>query len=200
VDVHEEFVTLHELAAPAARFGHHRLNDGTEIYGYWPAKPGHSALNDRFEVAWLRHIFFPPLTLSQLTLLEAQVGRSLPRGLSVWLTNCSNGLSLASGELDMYGLQLHIDRAALAPHVYDLAIGRRDKTPRDADDHVFVFGGWGDVQPLWIDERSGTVHASTSESLEPIRSWRSIGAMLIAEMRRGSALFDGEGQRIPASE
>jgi hypothetical protein len=196
VDVEAEFAAVRALAEPAVRLGHTRFEDGTEVYGYWPAKPGESALDAEYRVAWLRHIFFPALAPDELATLEQLVGRPLPDALSAWLTRCSNGLSVFSGEVDVYGLQRKIDRAALAPHVFNLAVERIGKTPRGASKHVFVFGSWGDAEPLYIDERDGTVHASSSDDPAPIRSWNSIGAMLLAEMQRAIAWFDHEGRRI----
>lgn len=115
------------------------------------------------------------------------IGRPLPDELDEFFTRCANGIILFAGELNIHGL-----RVEGKEQPYDL---QTVPAPPDAEEHMFFFGSWGDVHPLYIDTNDGSVHGASRESAESLCRWESFSELLVGETDRLAALYEPDGTR-----
>ena len=180
------YEAVREIALRAAAAGHEVLPDGTELVGRVP----HVAPQ-----AWL-HILFPPLGERELGMLEERLRRAVPADYARWL-GFSNGLYLFSGSLSLDGLRTDYSREVGVWQPFALETPNVDERPADAGDEVFFVGGYGeDGSLLYLDERSGTAHRCSRDSVEPLNSWADFRTMLLDEAERLARLFDERGRRV----
>jgi hypothetical protein len=113
----------------------------------------------------------------------------LPEDLATFYTACANGFRLFDGELCIYGLRIE---GNLQP--YDLR-RETESPPPGSEDHMFYFGAWGDVHPLYLDTRDGSVHGASRESADSLRRWDDLATFLTEETDRLGAVYDAAGER-----
>lgn len=167
------------------------LEIGTRLIGHVP----HVAPE-----AWL-HIIFAPLTLSDIRRIEAEIETSLPDVFSFFLLLC-NGLSLFSGNLDIYGLRKSFVRtgdAAWQP--FSITTVNTIERPRKAKPSFVFIGGYSnDGSLLYIDKDDLQVYRCKQRSTKPLNQWANFETMLEEEAKRLTLLFDDMGRKLTTNQ
>jgi hypothetical protein len=169
----------------AARFG--RLKqDGGEIVGWWPPAPDEPTSAGRY--SRLFHQTFDPLEPADAAQLGGWLEGGLPGEVLYFLTNCSNGLTFAAGDLAL--------------------IGRRRRKQLDPEQGLsggeslgrmhLRFARWGD-DPVWMDVVDGTVGACPTGT-RYLKTWGSFSEFLVTACGEHLASFDAEGVRVGFAE
>ncbi len=183
------------------RLGHKETPSGAILIGHCP----HVAPE-----AWL-HIRFAPLNLDGMQTLRGKLTESglsceIPKGYQTFLS-LSNGLSLFSGSLALYGLRTSWERTGEdCRHPFDLASHanehlhsfQRSDTIPDAD-RFFIGAYRSDGSAVYIERPSGAVRHVRRGTDSVSHSWDSFDAFLRTEIERLSMHFDDTGTRIDTS-
>jgi hypothetical protein len=171
-----------------AASGERREVDGAVLYTRRP--PREPALRDDGATAWLEHRLYAPLDQRGLARLEHERRAPLPPVLRRLYTECGNGASLLSGDVEVYG---HRTAAPWNPH--ELAIQTLD-LPRGMPAGAVAFGSWGSERNVLYLDGDQRVHLSGLRSAIPLRTWRDLGVFLSAALDEGLACWDMDGRRI----
>ncbi len=175
------------VIAEAKHLGSRRLDNGTELIGHVP----HVAPQ-----AWL-HIIFAPLDHMQIQQVERDIGRKLPMEFREFLQK-SNGLSLFSGALSLYGWRSNFNRSEdQAWQPFSIRTPNVSERPSDAHDSLVFIGGYrADGSRLYIDPRDSLVHRCSRDSAKPLTTWQDFDTMLASEVERLAAMFDQTGKKV----
>ncbi len=175
---------------PARAFGYQRLPDGTQLFGRVP----HVA-----PLAWL-HKVYAPLTTTDINRLEAHLGCRVPEVYRDWL-RVSNGLSLFSEGLVLDGHRTDYSRRPGVWQPYDLKLANVFERLPNADNDAFFIGSVLHAEYLlYLEKRTGAVHACSRSSAAPLASWGSFAAMVKGALAPLSTVFDGHGRQVRAVE
>ncbi len=183
----EYFDRVVKLVNSYEHLGKRSLPNGTRLIGHVP----HVAPQ-----AWL-HVLFPPLTGDQLSQVEREIDRQLPRAYADFLAK-SNGLWLFSGALTLDGLRWSYVRSGDAVwQPFSIATPNVNERPRGAKGSAVFVGGYQfDGSLLYIDADALRTYRCARTSANPLNEWPSFEAMLEAEATRLATLFDQSGRRI----
>jgi hypothetical protein len=166
----------------AARFGRF-VDDGGQVVGWWPTKP--EGVDAAGRPLRLYHKMFDPLTASEAD----EVGRpwlawGLPAILRHFLSQCSNGLEFAAGDLVILGLRR---RKALDPESGFGGVTAEGRMK-------LKFARWGQ-DLVWMDVGDGSIGAAPTGT-RYLRSWDSFSSFVFDACTEHLASFDGDGLRI----
>lgn len=125
---------------------------------------------------------------------EEKLSRSFPEGISAFL-RVTNGLSLFSTSLELYGIRFSVDRSLTAdPQPFSILTANVHERPRRAKDSQFVFGSYGwDGSTLIFEETTGSVERWERGSEDTLNRWPSLKNMLEQEVARLSTQFSSDG-------
>jgi hypothetical protein len=181
------FAAVADIARRAAAFGVATSKDGAKMYGHVP----HIAPQ-----AWF-HIIYPGLTPTHIHELERELGMPIPRQYAAFLQR-SNGLTLFSGQLDMYGRRTDYSRDPQIRQPFDLALPNVKERPRLAQPSWFIVGFYrSDGSHAYVVGESPEVFRANRDMSEPTLShWPSLGAFIASEISRLEGHFDSTGHRI----
>jgi SMI1/KNR4 family protein SUKH-1 len=178
------------VVEPASAFGYERLPDGTQLFGRVP----HVA-----PLAWL-HKVYAPLTTAEINRLESHLGCRVPEVYRDWL-RVANGLSLFSEGLVLDGLRTDYSRRPGVWQPYDLKLANGFERLPDADNDAFFIGSVLQAEYLlYLEKRTGTLHASSRSGAASVASWGSFAAMVKGVLALLSTVFDSQGRQVRAVE
>jgi hypothetical protein len=185
--VHNSAMAAIQSVLERARpLGVQMLPDGTALIGRAP----HIATE-----AWL-HILFAPLHQAEVEELNKRVGRPVPRPL-VELFLQTNGLSLFSDALAIFGLRRDLRRTAYAVwQPFDIRTPNVQERPSGALEKVVFFASYkSDGSLIYMDSDDDQIHRCSRDSAKPLNTWKSLDEMLSSEVERLTLLFDSEGRK-----
>ena len=144
--------------------------------------------------AWV-HSVYPVLTESELNMFQKQLDLQIPEEYLVFLTECSNGLSLYLDSLSLYGIRKNIGRnIENVWQPYSIFTPNVEERISNADPKLFFFGGYNwDGSLLYFDQSTNLIHRCSNESIEPLNTWSNFGLWLSSEVNRISLLFYPNG-------
>jgi len=169
----------------AALLGHQTTALGANLYGHVP----HIAPE-----AWL-HIAYRGLTPAELSKMEVSLGRSMPASLSEFFAS-SNGISLFSSHLDIYGLRSDYARTGDARwQPFDIIDTNITERPRGTPKNWILIGSYFfDGSFVAIDTNSEEVfRLAPSPSVSVVNTWKNLNHFISTEVTRLSTLFDDHG-------
>jgi len=174
----------------AAAFGTATSENGAHLYGHVP----HVAPQ-----AWL-HIIYPALNDEELADLESTLRRPVPPEYRQ-LLKVTNGLTLFSGAVDLYGRRRDYSRRPSIRLPFDLSDPNVHERPRVADPTWFLFAFYDeDGSEAYIDPADHRVYRGSRDMTMPrLNQWASLDDFLIGEVRRLALHFDERGRQLDPS-
>ena len=168
------------------------LADGTKLIGHAPHIAPH---------AWVHNIY-PVLNKEDVATIEKKLVHKIPSLYKEFLLRCSNGLSIFSDTLSLYGLRKRIGRGIEdAWQPYSIFTPNIDERLQDASANHFFIGGYNwDGSLLYIDTATNKVHRSSNDSIAPLNTWDDFEAMLLSETERIALLFKEHGMQKDEEE
>jgi hypothetical protein len=176
----------------ADRLGSRVLENGTRLIGHVP----HVGPE-----AWL-HKIFAPISDRQIDELENDVAIKLPEVFRDFLT-LTNGLSMFSGNLSIYGLRSSWERTGdAAGQPFSIVTPNTVERLVNAKKSFLFLGGYrsGKGYYLYIDTNDLAIYRCSRQSAIPLQKWNSFPEMLVCETTRLAALFDERGRRIDPTQ
>ena len=190
VPVGRGLAEVFKIVRLADAFGSETSENGALMYGHVP----HVA-----PLAWL-HIVYPGLDDQALAALEISLRCPIPLEYRQ-LLKVTNGLSLFSGALDLYGRRTDYSRRFSIRLPFDLSDPNVHERPRAADPAWFMFGFYNeDGSKAYIDPGDGRVYRGSRDMTKPrLNNWVSLDEFLISEVQRLQAHFDDRGRQLNLS-
>lgn len=144
------------------------------------------------------HIIYSPLTLEQVNKLEQEIKVTIPDQYKEFLTSFSNGLSIFSSSIELYGLRLNNKRTGedMYQPFHIKTSNTFERTKGASEDVLFIGSYKYDGSKLYVDSKSTKVYRCERYSMTVLNEWNSLNDMLLSEISRLSDHFDGMGQRI----
>ncbi|HEX2680311.1 MAG TPA: SMI1/KNR4 family protein [Candidatus Dormibacteraeota bacterium] len=179
-----------KVVRQAAAFGTATSENGAQMYGQVP----HVAPE-----AWL-HIVYPGLDDAALASLESNLQRPIP-GEYRSLLKVTNGLTLFSGALDLYGRRTDYSRRVAIRLPFDLSNPNVHERPRAADPSWFIFGFYDeDGSKAYVNPVDGRVYRGSRDMTKPrLNEWAGLDDFLSSEVQRLRAHFDDSGHQLDPS-
>jgi hypothetical protein len=161
------------------------MEDGTELFGRTPW---------RGTEAW-HHLVFAPLSSDAIQSMEKLIEYELPIEVRNFYEG-TNGLSLFSGSLAVYGLRRSYQRTDLAlRQPFDITIPNRHERIRTAPASAIFLATYSkDGSHIYLDGRSGVLHHCPRFSAESLRSWPDMATMLRSEISRMALYYAPDGR------
>lgn len=187
----QAFQKILTILERAKCLGERILPNGTRLIGHVP----HVAPE-----AWL-HTIFPPLDISGIQKLEAEIKISIPADYKKFLM-ATNGLKIFSDRLSLDGLRMSYVRTGdEARQPYSLVTPNTFERPKDALSSYLYIGGYSqDGSHLYIDGETLKVFRAARRTSAPLNEWKNFGEMLVTETIRIALLFDEKGKLINPKE
>ena len=161
------------------------LTDGTKLIGHVPHIAPH---------AWL-HNLYPVLSDEDIVIVEKKLKNEIPSSYKEFLLHCSNGLSIFSDTLSLFGFRKKIGRSIEdAWQPYSIFTPNIDERLQDAlPNHIFIGSYNWDGSLIYIDTTTNKVYRSSNESITPLNTWDNFETMLLAETKRIALFFNEYG-------
>jgi len=170
------FEKVTEIIYRAKELGYEETENGARLFGF---------VKDRrlgFSRWW--HFLFPPLSNSEIELLEHKCRLAFPSEFREFL-KFSNGLILYSGAISIDGHRPNYDRSGRSEYPYAIEVPNTVERILDAKpEYLFVGGYSGSGARLYINTETGIVYRCEEKSSEPTQSWPNFQAMLVSESLR----------------
>ncbi len=147
--------------------------------------------------AWLNSIY-PTLNDGEIEGLEQSLGVKIPFSFKEFLNQFSNGLTVMTDSLYLYGKRNNHNRGSIefVRQPYDIIEFNQYETPKNASKELFFIGGynWDSSHLYMLPDQ--TVHYCRRYDATSLLSWDSLSTMLEAEISRLYSLFDSKGVKV----
>lgn len=164
------------------------LSNGTKLIGHVPSVG---------KLAYF-HRLYCKLSMDDFSNLEKDLGMKIPDQYKFFLLNISNGLSIFSAAINLYGLRHNYNRTGedmYQPiHIEDANKLRR--IPEASDDVLFIGSYKSDGSKIFIKSDSDTVYRCERYSMNVLHEWDNLEVFLEQECKRLKDHFDSDGNRI----
>lgn len=176
-----------KVVEKAAGFGTATSENGAHMYGHVP----HVAPQ-----AWF-HVIYPALDDQELADVEISLRRPIPPEYRQ-LLRVTNGLTLFSGAIDLFGRRRDYSRKPSIRLPFDLSDPNVHERPRAADATWFLFAFYDeDGSEAYIDSADHRVYRGSRDMTKPrLNQWASLDDFLISEVGRLAVLFDERGRQL----
>jgi SMI1 / KNR4 family (SUKH-1) len=147
--------------------------------------------------AWLNSLY-QPLDITDVKVLETELGTDIPIDYKNFLLNVSNGLNILVGTFYLDGLRRNYKRTVdESRQPFSIITTNIEERPDNAKDNHFFIGGYKwDGSCIYIDKKTNLVHYCDRDDVTSLFQWESFEEMLISELDRIYLLFDNNGVKI----
>lgn len=183
----KKYNELVDIISKRETLGYKKIEtNGSKLFGHVP----HIAPD-----AWF-HILYAPLSDKKIKELENKINIKFPPSFIDFL-KFTNGISLFSGEIIIYGLRENYNRTGddiWQP--FDIDVPNVEERLKDAKDtYLFIGSYYDDGTKLFIDCIDEKVYRCESDiSSNILNVWNNFDEMLISEVKRLEKLFDEKGK------
>lgn len=147
--------------------------------------------------AWLNGIY-PTLNTTEIDELEKSLGAMIPFSYKDFLYLFSNGLTVMTDSLYLYGKRRSYNRSSIefVRQPYDIIAFNQYEIPQNASKEMFFIGGynWDSSHLYMLPDQ--TVHYCRRYDATSLLAWDSLPIMLEEEIGRLYSLFDSNGVQI----
>lgn len=142
---------------------------------------------------------YPTLSLSDIKRLEYELDRPLPRSFKDFLMNFSNGLSVFTGTMSIYGLRFNYCRSIeMVWQPFNIIdYNRKYEKPDNIMEDCLIIGSYSkDLSKLYMtpDEK---VHYCKPDDATSLKTWPSLKDMIIDQIEWLYSLYDDKGMKLP---
>ena len=145
--------------------------------------------------AWLNSLYLP-LSLDDISRIEKQLGKQIPKSYSEFLTSFSNGLNILCSTLSLFGVRYNYARNLIdCRQPYSIIFYNIYEKPTNSNEDMFFIGGYNwDGSHLYINSSNEICYCSRYDA-NPLKKWPSLTIMLLSEIERLYSLCNEKGEQ-----
>ncbi len=142
------------------------------------------------------HILFPVIDFNEIDQLNNQLKVKIPRVYETFLTEFSNGLSLFSSSIELYGLRTDYSRSVDIRQPFDIInVNQYEHAQYHANNNIIIGSYSWDGSKISINCNTLKLTRFDRDTLEIYNEWESFDQFLLIELERLGQIFNLDGTK-----